>query len=458
VTHRTAVRHPRSRAGTARLAPALLLGALGALGALAAAAVGCSRGERGGPAEDSARARRGATQTRFAAVQLAALRDSTAAARLRDSLARAGWAAYLRPADGAAAATNGSPFAGAAGTNRPPAWAVRIAPARNLAYAEIVAAALRRTRTGAAAPFVVQDSGTVEGQGVVGFTRVNYGTHGMAARVRWALAPDRRTLLVVEDPAAVENDPLPNGFVFATERGMRLLQTDSVWDVAPAPDWRRVGFGRAHLLADGAAAAPDSAWTALADSVGLPARALRAAAFPASGMSLARGVAQAAVAILDSASVDQTQARVLYPVASGWRVRWADASGRALDLGDPPEHPRDDTPSRRWRRLDLLSGEAHPLAPTDTGDTPAVAWVEGPTLDVSVAADTARRVLPIDGALIESRDGWIRLSGHVLGPGVALAATRGGRFIVALVPNPAPAPGEAREMLVVYTISPTPLM
>ncbi|HET7458056.1 MAG TPA: hypothetical protein VFJ74_10400, partial [Gemmatimonadaceae bacterium] len=52
---------------------------------------------------------------------------------------------------------------------------------------------------------------------------VNRGTHGMAARVRWKLSPDRCAVLVVEDPAGVENDPIPNGFLFAAEREGRAF-------------------------------------------------------------------------------------------------------------------------------------------------------------------------------------------------------------------------------------------
>jgi hypothetical protein len=39
----------------------------------------------------------------------------------------------------------------------------------------------------------------------------------MAARVRWALAPDSSAIIVMDDPVAVENDPIPNGLLFASE-------------------------------------------------------------------------------------------------------------------------------------------------------------------------------------------------------------------------------------------------
>jgi hypothetical protein len=79
-----------------------------------------------------------------------------------------------------------------------------------------------------------------------------------------------------------------------------------------------------------------------------------------------------------------------------------------------------------------------------------VPWVEGPTVDISVAPDTSRKAIPIEDGGVESRGGWIRARGRLIGPGTLLAATRSGRFIVALVPNPAAKEYEAKEYLAVY--------
>ncbi|NUR32887.1 MAG: hypothetical protein HOQ30_02680, partial [Gemmatimonadaceae bacterium] len=62
----------------------------------------------------------------------------------------------------------------------------------------------------------------------------------MTDRVRWMLAPDSSALLVMDDPAAVENDAIPNGLLFATERTGRVFRMDSVWSAAPSPDMRRL--------------------------------------------------------------------------------------------------------------------------------------------------------------------------------------------------------------------------
>jgi hypothetical protein len=63
-------------------------------------------------------------------------------------------------------------------------------------------------------------------------------------------------------------------------------------------------------------------------------------------------------------------------------------------------------------------------------------WRLGPALDVSVPIDLqSERSLRLEGARITSSAGWIRRDGQVVGPGVALAATRDGLFIAALAPR-----------------------
>ena len=80
---------------------------------------------------------------------------------------------------------------------------------------------------------------------------VNRATRGMAAHVRWALAPDSSAIIVVEDPAGVENEAVPDGVLYATERTGRTWRMDSVWSAAPSPDWTRVAVGRAVVLGGG---------------------------------------------------------------------------------------------------------------------------------------------------------------------------------------------------------------
>lgn len=366
---------------------------------------------------------------RFVAVEVASLPDSLAAQRLRDSLETVGWVAYVRSDD-------------------PSGWSVRVAPTQNLAWAEVAAAGIGTPAE------VIQDSGTVMPQGVAGFTRVNYESPGMFTRLRWVRSPEADAILVMEDAASTENDPAPNGFVFASEELRQMMQMDSVWDAAPAPDWHRVGFGRAYVLRAGEAENPPPAmWEELADTLGIPAATLRQAAFPASGMAIMFGLAQPGVAVLEAqsdsaADANGSQVR-MFPVLAGWRVAW-NADGSELYAGTAPAAVQDDSPPAGWVALDpMRSGEPRQVEPPS-----GVQWVDGPTIDISVALDTGRRIaigLPEADSLV-SQNGWIRLGGKIVGPGVALTATRTGRYVVALAPNPSAEEYEPGYMAVVYVV------
>lgn len=369
------------------------------------------------------------------AVQLGAFSDTTNAIRLRDSLSRAGWSAYIRSSGG----------------KESPAYRVRVAASRDTTLPRLVAAAFQAAHRDAA---VVKDE--VRDDSVAGtvVTPVNAGTHGMAAMVRWAVAPDRAALLVVEDPAGVEAEPVPNGFVFANERDGVLLQRDAVWDVEPSPDWRRLAIGLAFATTprERAAVAP-SEWTTLARETGLSADSVKKSAFPSSGMSAALGVAQPAVYDLSVAAVDGKRAIVVLPMAGGWRVGWSGNSG-ALLVGLNPARAADAEPSPRFVAVDAR-GQRVSAAETET---PApVAWTSGPTLDVSIPVDfSSRHTIAAGARSIESAAGWITTTTGktvlVVGPGTALVATANGRYIAALVPNaPARTPGQPAR-LVVYDL------
>src|SRR4051812_34951923 len=92
---------------------------------------------------------------------------------------------------------------------------------------------------------------TAQAAPIVTVTPVNRGTQGMAERVMWAFSPDRKSVLVVADPAGVEAEPVPNGFFFGDEARGFQTQIDSVWDVTPSPDWKWIGFARAYAVVGG---------------------------------------------------------------------------------------------------------------------------------------------------------------------------------------------------------------
>jgi hypothetical protein len=305
---------------------------------------------------------------------------------------------------------------------------------------------------------------------------VNRGTQGMRSTIRWVLSPDRRAIVVVEDPVSVEAEALPDGFLYASEVTGSVVQLDNVWDVAPSPDWTRLAFGRAFVLRAGERdTVPPEEWqrleAQLPEDVGerdtsTLRRRLEAHMFAASGMSLMLGLGLTQVIWLDSLRAGHLPASV-GPTHSlhGWRVRWT-PSGDTLGVGAAPRMVQDDAPPTRWvlvrpRRwalyTDTLGGT------TDSSRFARVGWIAGPTIELASPVDlTARRELAIEGGTVESRDGTIRVTRrgpagrpevYVVGPGLALAATASGQFIAALVPRAGAKEHEMRAYPVVYHVA-----
>lgn len=377
-----------------------------------------------------------ATLVRFA--QVGAFRDSAEAARLRDSLEAAGWQALVRRhriADSL------------------PPWRVAVEPSPGRFAAFITGAALARRglqvtyATDSAPPTsVVQEI-------LVALA----GDRGQIVRTRWALSPDREILVAIEDPANVENEPLPDGLVIASERGSYLVREDSVWDAAIAPDWERLAFGKAYLVtATSREGLTARQWFLIGYYTQIPASIVRRHAFEASRMNEAAGFGQPVLVWLDSvpSSVGRLRSaahRIDFP--GGWRVRWT-GDGTRLAVGTKPTTVSDDAPPQLWMSVTIENGLARadlPQNPRDAG----VRWTEGPVLDVSIPLDTSYRSFPIPGGVVESRDGWIYVRGdrtggrtRIVTGGIALAVTRTGRYILALVSDP-----EAKEHAVPYRLA-----
>ncbi len=303
---------------------------------------------------------------------------------------------------------------------------------------------------------------------VVTITPVNRGTHGMAERVMWTFSPDRKSVLVIADPGGVENEPVPNGFFFGDESRGFQAQMDSVWDVVPSPDWKWIGFGRAYGVIGGAGTGTDLL-TDVSRRTSIDTATLRAGSFASSGMSMSRAVAQAGVIHIpdnprESAAADSAAPK-LFPVARGWRVRWT-ADGSTLALGNSPSRAVDNEPSQTWSALDPLTGALHGTLPANS-KLADVKFTQGPTLDRSLPIDltqsppiqiqrgkqtftiqTVRGVITIVGPPEVGSTGPQR----VVGAGVALAATAGGRYIIALAPRSTSDPNGSSVEPVVYTV------
>lgn len=301
---------------------------------------------------------------------------------------------------------------------------------------------------------------------------VNVGTRGMISRVRWTLPADQRSILVVEDPVGVEAEAVPDAFLYASENTNTVFQVQGVWDVAPSPDWKQLAWGLAFVFRSGEAdSIPAREWQRLyawlpedvaERSTALLRRRLEPYTFPVSGMSYAKAIALTQVMKVDSlpagklAVVEAPTVRV-----EGWRVRWT-PSGDRLAVGAAPRTVQDDAEATRWTLVrPRLPGGYHDSVGVATAATrlASVTWIPGPTFDVSIPFDmNKRRHVPALGATVTSENGTIRVERQgrttEVGPGAALATTRDGRFIVAIVPAPAAKEYEPKIRVVVYELAP----
>jgi hypothetical protein len=304
---------------------------------------------------------------------------------------------------------------------------------------------------------------------VVTVTPVNRGTHGMAERLSWVFSPDNKAVLVIADPGGTEDEPVPNGFFFGDEARGFQAQMDSVWDVVPSPDWKSLGFGRAYTVVGGEGTGTDLL-TSVARRTSIDTATLRASSFASSGMSMSRAVAQAGVIRIPDdprqIAAGESAAPKLFPVARGWRVRWT-TDGTILALGNSPARATDTEASQTWAALDPTTGAVHGSLPTNAR-LAEVKFTAGPTLDWSLPIDMNQSppirfqrgtqpytILSNRGVITIQDPPGIGSTGaqRVVGAGIALAATAGGRYIIALAPRIQPNPKEMAIEPVVYTVT-----
>ncbi len=306
---------------------------------------------------------------------------------------------------------------------------------------------------------------------VVTSVTVNHGTYGMTSKLRWLVSPDSSAIIAMVDPTGVENEAIPNAFFYGSESRNFQARMDSVWDVAPSPDWGSIAFSRARVLTNGGEdSIPSSMWQDLSRRTQIDTTTLRTGSFPTSGMSAARGVAQPGVIHIPAdpraaGAADAAAAR-MYPIALGWHVRWT-PDGATVALGNSPAKAQDNEESVTWAALDPKTGAFHGTLP-EGAQLVVPRWTNGPVLDISVPIDM-QGAPPISikaGARIlsiESRNGVITArevgSGadsvartYTIGSGKALAATKGGRYILALAPRARPVPNELPVEPVIYVV------
>ena len=307
---------------------------------------------------------------------------------------------------------------------------------------------------------------TATGASIVTVTPVNRGTHGLRERLSWIFSPDRKAVLVVADPISIEADALPNAFFFGDETRAFQVQMDSVWDVAISPDWKWIGFGRAYTVLHGEEPVTDNL-AGVSRTTTIDTATLRTSMFPTSGMVTHFSIAQPGVIRIPddprrASSVDSAVPR-LFPVARGWRVRWT-ADSKTLALVNNPRGVGDDEPSKTWSALDPTTGSVHTSLPSDT-QLSEPAFTKGPELGDSPTPVNMNASPPIKVErggktyTIQSERGVITLveaggtAPKVIGAGVALAATAGGKYVIALAPKTSARAGDPAIEPVVYTVT-----
>lgn len=306
---------------------------------------------------------------------------------------------------------------------------------------------------------------------VITSVRVNQGTYGMTSQVKWMFSDDSTAILAMVDPAGVENEPIPNSFFYGSETKNFQARMDSVWDVAVSPDWSIIGFSRAYIARPGGGdSIPPAVWQDIARRAGLDTTTVRTSSFPSSGMSMARAIAQPGTIKVPvdarASGASDAAAPKMYPVAIGWRVRWT-TDGSFIALGNSPAAATDAEGSERWASLDPKSGAFHTSLPADAQTIPP-RWVSGPVLDLSAPIDmqgapqlgvsSGNRRFSIESSrgVITAREVGIvpdsSARSYTIGSGKALAATKGGRYILALAPRGKAVVGEMPVEVVVYTV------
>ena len=306
---------------------------------------------------------------------------------------------------------------------------------------------------------------------VVTSVRVNQATYGMSSRVKWRLSSDSSAIIAVVDPVGVEAEAIPNGFFYGSESQNFQTRMDSVWDVAPSPDWKTIAFSRAYVLNPRELdSIPPAMWLDVARKTGMDTATVRTGSFPSSGMSMARAIAQPGTIAVpaDSRTLNASDdaAPRFYPIALGWRVRWT-TDGNFIALGNSPATVQDDAPSETWASLDPKTGAFHPSLPADAR-TIAPKWIDGPKLELSVPVDmegapalnvtsgvrhfTIESVRGVISARETGSSGDSTSRSYTIGSGKALAATKGGRYILALAPRSKAVANEIPVEAVVYIV------
>ncbi|HJU88896.1 MAG TPA: SPOR domain-containing protein [Gemmatimonadaceae bacterium] len=388
-------------------------------------------------------------------IQLASFAEEERAKALRDELEEEGWRPWITRAT-------------VQGDAR---WRVNVAPLYDgfkLGLARATANVLNAHGRDAllaedSIPALARTDSVDVFEGWISTTPVSQRQPFMIGQARWLLSPDSTAMIAMQHNTAIENEPLPNEFIYASNRDGQWGPFRS-WDVTPSPDWRWLAWGKPFLMnppreQDSVSLAQ---WEPVAHVAGLAPEEVAAASFAASAMGYQRGFSQPIVVPLRPPAFRDEGERDPNGISAsgGWRVRWT-LDGRLAAFGSNPERAQSDAPSKRWLLIDPTAREARDSI-DDITRLARVPWNVGPTFDSGTPIDfNATRRFRVGALTVESRDGFVRVYGsadgrrltRIVGPGMALGATRGARYIAAVIPRPDAAAGETSARYVVYQVN-----
>jgi hypothetical protein len=153
----------------------------------------------------------------------------------------------------------------------------------------------------------------------------------------------------------------------------------------------------------------------------------------------------------------------LFPIVRGWQVRWT-VDGSTLALGNNPMKSADDEQSVSWSALDPATGSLHGSLPANTslyepGFTKSAAFELGtptpatPSAPIKVDRNGKSYSIVSERGVITITEPGSSAAPRVVGAGTALAATAGGRYIIAIAPKAKPVPNGMPVEPVVYTVT-----
>lgn len=240
--------------------------------------------------------------------------------------------------------------------------------------------------------------------------------------LRWTAQGDSCGLLVVSRHVPVRAlTPSDNAFLVAEWFGSAGF--GDIWDIAPSPKWDWIAYGQARRID-----ADRDIDTAAAETKTTRAELLARAIQSADGVRyLAIPVVEP---LIDTCAGDECPLDAASPRLGGWRVGWNDAGSLALFSGpEVPPHWQGVLPETRERVVDSLTNPTQinwaSRAIPDVVRHPAIVSGGG-----AYRFDAQHDSIFVTGPDRNGMEGT-----RYVGPGIPVAATRNGQYLLAVKPE-----------------------